>query len=338
MNFSTKDLLIDQQRKPLLIPHPDEPDVYSLQIDNSSLEVFTTCPRSAEYKLVQSRTSPTRSPLVYGGAIHAGLEAHYRNEPEENVYRAVIDHFDKEKFISLDWRTPDRAIDTLQRYRKRYLVDEFNPAPEEIEIPFSLPLTSFELDDFLAYGPELLTNLPAPSRFEAGLDSLYVKRIDVYWTGKIDILTRSQGELTLIDHKTTSMVGPTFWKDFELSSQFIGYVWAGQQIKGESITSAWVNAIIGRAPTKTGVGTDFERNRFRYTAEQVQEWEDETKMIVGDFIANLCRGKFPKHTKWCVGKYGVCAYHDVCSLPSKARQSALSSDIYANNTWSPLGE
>ena len=51
----------------------------TLLIDNSSLEHFTTCPRSAEYSICRRRKpAGERSPLRFGGIIHKVVEARYR--------------------------------------------------------------------------------------------------------------------------------------------------------------------------------------------------------------------------------------------------------------------
>lgn len=313
-------------RKPLL-QHEDEPDCYILQIDNSSLEVFTTCPRSAEFKLVHARSTRSRSALTYGGAIHAGLEAHYKGLPEDEILKRTFDYFDGVTIN--DWRTPDRAIDTIQRYRNRYKDDELKPDPDKVEIPFSLPLCSIDMDCVLPYSKALLLN-------EESNDNLYVKKVDVYWTGKIDLLTPIHGVDGFVDHKTTSMLGDTFWADFELSNQFLGYGWAASKIAGKVITRAMVNAIVGRPVTKTGTSTDFVRQVYNYAPEQIAEWEVNTITLVTDFLSNLHRGMFPMFTKWCMGKYGKCGYHDACTLPPSVRLDVLYSDLYENNTWSPL--
>lgn len=318
---------------------------FILQIDNTSLETFTTCPRAAEYRLLEGRVRSSASPLTFGSAVHEGLEVWYKSQSSDlsdterlsMALSAAVKVFSNIQLSLSEWRTPDRACDTIQRYIKRYPTEPFQlhsfygePA---VEIPFSLPLCVLDYNADVPSGAMSWDDLTGPG------SGNFVSKIHVYWTGKIDLAIVENGRNFILDHKTTSMVGPTFWDQFHLSNQTIGYCWAAEQIfEGMKFSGLIVNAIIGRPITKTGVHTDFERNKFYYSADQLKEWELNTKELVADFLANLHRGHFPMHTTWCIGKYGKCRYHDVCSLPSEARIHMLMSDHYADNTWSPLNK
>ena len=319
-----------------LLSHHHE-DNYALQIDNTSLESWNTCPRSGEYRLIAGRVSPGRTALVYGGAVHAGLEHLYRNFSNFNddevlaeACQETIDSF--EAPVPFDeWRTPDKAVDTLRRYVKEYKREPFTLLGDGIEVPFSVPLCVVSVN----------TQLPSicfdPNDFpDVQGDYVNVDDIHVYWTGRIDLALVMDGHAWVMDHKTTSILGPTFWGNFELSAQTLGYTWAAQQIFDRTFSGLIVNAIVGRKPTKTGVGCEFHRQRFPYRQSQLNEWERNTSALVSDFIADLCREYFPMRTAWCMGKYGKCPYHDVCTLPEDQRQSLLYSDHYVDNTWSPL--
>lgn len=322
------------------------PGVFTLQIDNSSLEVFTACARSAEYKLVHARDGGSRSPLTYGGAIHNGLEVWYRagltNDEVTwtNMILKAEERYAEAAPVN-DWRTFDRCIDTLARYVSKYPTEAFevyerNGTPQ-VELPFSLPLQVVEVNAPLPY---TYADIVDPSTYVPSVANLpvYVKEIHVYWTGKMDLMINLDNALWVMDHKTTSIAGPSYFREYELAQQTIGYCWAAQQIYGQPVTGLLLNAIIGRPLTKTGTGTDFQRQRYYYRPDQLEEWNLDICTLTADFIANLTRGFFPRETKWCVGKYGVCPYFEVCTLPPTQRLSFLSSDYFTNVTWSPLAE
>lgn len=347
-------------RKRYLLKHI-EGTTFGLQIDNSSLEVFNTCPRSAEYALVKGRKVPTSAALTYGSAIHEGLERWYKSFPsltrenEDDVIRDVLTAsqkpFENNSPGLEEWRTPDRAQDTLQRYIKHYTRNEafdlltLNDQPA-VEIPFSLPLGVVDLggEHELEYSwADIVDPDSWPSHFDTedvdySAANVIVSEIHVYWTGKMDIAASMDGANWVIDHKTSSMVGPTFYNHFQLSGQTVGYTWAAQQIFNQPFAGLMVNVIVGRKPTKTGVPTAFERQRFYYTADRVSEWESNTLTLVSDFMTSLIRNNFPMNPSWCAGKYGMCKYHEVCTLPRNQRSFALSSDVYTDNTWSPLND
>jgi len=331
----------------------DKPGEFNLQIDNSSLEVFNACAKSAEYKLVDAREAPPKAALTYGSAVHEGLEVYYRDktlgiksdtEMRQDMFAAAQVPFEKQPVPLDEWRTSDRAIDTLQRYMKHYehedIVVQTRDNVPLVEMPFSLPLTVLE------YAPTQLnwkfSELVDPSTYpdELADKPVEVNRINVYWTGKIDLVLTLDGRDTWIsDHKTTSMLGGTYWADFELSNQTIGYNWAGWKIIGELPRGLLLNVIYSRPPLKSGlVKTEFHRHRYYYRQDQIEEWEYNTSILVSDFCSNLLRGEFPMMFRWCVGKYGVCPYHDVCKSPASQRRMVLNTDLYSDVTWSPLNK
>jgi len=319
------------------------PGVFALQIDNSSLEVFCTCPRAAEYKLVHARESGGSAALVYGGAVHIGLETWYKHADEPSFWDEALplieDTFSKTPPPLGEWRTFEKCIDTLQRYIKKYPTEPFsiqtyNGQPQ-IERAFSLPLTVVELNVQTDYSFSSIVD-PDTYPLELADQPVYISEVHVYWTGKIDMLIDLDSRPYILDHKTTSVAGPQYFKEYELSQQTIGYCWAASRLYGAPITDFLLNCIIGRKPTPSGVGCEFTRQRYNYRPDQITEWETNITVLVSDFLSNLARGFFPQATKWCFGKYGECPYFQTCTLPPSHRMAMLTSSAYRNVTWSPL--
>jgi len=354
INIDMSDVHVEQKHKGTkryLFSWLDDKTV-SFQIDNSSLEVFTTCPRSAEYKLVHARSPLSRSALTAGSAIHEGLETYYKGlctsgRSDELIQRALKASalpFVSQPPAFADWRSPDRVIDTLQRYFNSYQHEPFSIQLDReglpcVEMAFSLPLGVIEFDNEETIYPagHLVGDLPAdvdPQR------PLTLNTVQVYWTGKIDLAITLDHQPWIMDHKTCSMMGQTFWDNFQLSNQTVGYTWAAEQIFGEPFTGLLVNAIYWRPPTAKGViTTEFHRQRFYYEPQQVKEWEHNVHAAVNDFLANLARGYFPMYTAWCQGKFGACPYFGTCSMPSTYRMMDLMTSYnYSDTEWSPLGE
>lgn len=349
-SVQTKPNTVGQRRFLLQYVGPGE---FNLQIDNSSLEVFNACAKSAEYKLVHAREAPPKAALTYGSAVHEGLEVYYRDKTlgikdestmRQDMFAAAQVPFEKQP-VSLDeWRTADRAIDTLQRYMKHYEHDEIEVQVQDnvplVELPFSLPLGVVE------YEPHLLDykfcEIVDPTTYpdELANNPVEITKVNIYWTGKIDLAILLDGKDDWIsDHKTTSLLGPTYWTDFEISNQTVGYCWAGQKIFNRPFRGLLLNVIYSRPPLKSGLKkTEFHRKRYYYRQDQIDEWESNTLTLCSDFISNLMRGEFPFMYRWCVGKYGVCPYHDVCKAPAAQREMILNTDLYTDVTWSPLNK
>jgi len=204
-----------------------------------------------------------------------------------------------------------------------------------VEIPFSLPFYVAELGNVKT--PYTFGEVVDPSTFTGDPSTpVIIEELHVYWTGKIDALIQFTEGYFVMDHKTTSVAGPGFFKEFELSQQTIGYTWAARQIFSLPIRGLLLNALIGRAPSKTGVALTFERQRYIYRDDQLEEWKSDVQSLINDYLFCLQTGDFPRKTKSCVSKYGTCGYHEVCSAPPSMRSHILSSDIYEPYTWTPL--
>lgn len=324
----------------------------SFQIDNSSLEVNNTCPRSAEYKLVHARSSLPSSALTAGSAIHEGLETYYKGlavhgRSDELIERAIL--ASAKPFLDrppafMDWRSPDRVVDTLEKYFREYQSEPFTIRQDSeglpaVEMSFSLPLGVVEFGGVktIYTKGQLIGNLPAnvdPN------EPFVLHDVQVYWTGKCDLAITLDHQPWVMDHKTCSMMGKTFWDNFQMSNQTVGYTWAAEKIFGEPFTGLLVNALYWRPPTAKGImTTEFHRQRFYYDPQQVKEWELNVHATINDFLSHLARGYFPMYTAWCQGKYGQCPYFGTCSMPSQFRMSdLLTSFNYTDTEWSPLAE
>lgn len=304
------------------IPPPLRDNV--LYIDNSSMELFTTCPRQAYYYIIRRlELNRDKIALDFGGALHKVLEYLYRTYG--NNYRSNSDNADVIKFaqrIELrtpedDYRTNAYLVDAVVEYLTKHPAEVFTllsepsqPSKPAVELPFAMPIGEIETE-------------------------LWGKVI-IIWTGRIDLPYRSQNRLGIMDHKSTSMMGPQFFTEFEIAHQMYGYVAATEYIFGEQVSEVTINALGCRKPTKSGQRYEFERHIIPVTRPLLDEWHDDSMAIVSDFLAHCARGYFPKHTKWCIGKYGPCQFRAVCSLNPEHRELALSTSEYRTVTWDPL--
>ena len=327
------------------IPSTDE---YVLHIDNSSLERFTTCARAAEYYLVYSKeTAHLRAALGFGKAIHSALELRGLVEGdsspevlaaiEQRQIEVIINHFENHFVPDTEFRTCERAIQVIQKYNKQYGHELFtferdaNGNPY-VEVPFTIPLGDLAVASEIPYPKrQLVVDATEDTNFTISV-------LHIVWTGRIDALIRQDGQLWVMDHKTSSIMGQGFFDDFHLNNATLGYCWAAQKIVGEPVVGLLMNAIGVRAPSKTGNMNQFERQRYLYTPDRISEWELNTQALVADFVSNLIRGYFPMETKWCIGKYGKCEYWDTCTLPKHQRTMDLFGSSYQDVTWSPLNE
>lgn len=316
-----------------------------LFVDNSLLEYLTTCPRALEYNFLRRRRlSEDRPALNFGGAIHAALEYRYRICPDlvdleqqgEMILRAKPF---LENIPIGEFRTWDLAAQLICRYNKVYLAEPFKVLYKDellrglrpmVEMPFAVRLSNFRRWSDGTYEP---VGLEAVDTSAGG--------IAVYYTGKIDLVVSWDNQTFLIDHKTTSMLGPLFGEEQAMSAQHEGYAWALWKVTGDVPSGFCINAIRTRKPAKTVaavVDDDFQRFKTYLSKERLEEWERNTIALVEEMLWHHSRDYMPQRRKWCVGKYGRCPYYDVCSLPAHNRKMMLESDAFTENTWSPLNK
>ena len=368
-------------RSDLLPPHSTPPTrklfhwnpdgSLTFRVDWSSIESLLGCNRSAEYKLIHSRQGGSRSALTFGAAIHAGLEVWYRNKDKigaidpdweapltrelllTRCYSAIESTFaESPPSLFPDYRTSDYAIQSFHSYITHYQNEILTPFVHEgkplVEFSFAYPLGKVELPIgmFTQWGFGVLTNNAEREEYIYNETGKTAIPVHIEWTGIIDMLAEVNGDLYVVDHKTTSIISQDFFDGFEIAMQPTGYFAAMKAAFPDlPIKGFMANVLACRKPvaaiTKSGKPTSskpFEafRRQYHYSDWHVNEFKQDALALVEELFANVTNKFFPKKTQWCVGKYGKCPYFDVCSLPPQSRMDMLMSDQYINNTWKPV--
>lgn len=310
----------------------------TLLIDNSGYENITTCPRQAEYYLLNKRErNSDRSALKFGGILHEILDVRYRNsgrsideKTKAEMLQTTLKAFETYTPEEGDHRNYDMAVDFILEYCNAYPIESFDVVDinnrAAIEIPFAHPLFDYEINRTILV-----------REMDGNIHERFVGVIRVIWQGRLDLILRTgMNELYMMDHKSTSMMGPSYFKEFEMSSQFKGYSWAMEQLLGQPVRGCIINGLGIRKPTKTGKKLEFQRKTVDILPEQIEEWKHNTIHNVTSFIEQTIAGFLPQNTKWCIGKYGACQYFDVCTLPQTQRPLMLATNDFKDVTWNPL--
>lgn len=324
-------------------------------IDNSTLETFTTCPRALFYSLLlRKRTSGDRVPLRFGGIVHKVLEERYHHAEASTGYAqtdtitAQMLAVAEREFLTFtppedDFRNLNCVSSLIERYADTYPFENFtivqSSAGRAIEVPFAVPVGNVPVDDTLWV--QHCTRSPDGDIVPQGEPEwLYLRSVKVLLIGKIDLIYRSSGGLYILDHKTSSI--STNMAEFELAQQFYGYSYAAEHLIGEPVVGFVINRMVCRKPTRTGEAFVLERRVFPTQRGLLAEWQSDILTMVSGLFRYAATESFPKHTTWCVGKFGACQFHKVCSLGdvpdalSPQRRMMLDSGEYVTNDWSPL--
>ncbi len=317
---------------------------FIFRIDNSTLEKWQTCPRAFYYYAVEGREKPGSPALNFGRACHMGWEIFNRHGIGEaqvqKVRETLTNHFIENPQPADDYRNLDYGIKVMEEYAQKYNISRCSTVEHDgeplVEFPFSLNIGEVKIDKQLAYSAGKLLGKEACGR-EIDEDApLYVNKLYFFWSGKIDAVVEFDDRRWVMDHKTASMAGPTFYNDFYLAQQMAGYVWAVRKMFDFPVEGLLLDAAETRRPTKSGKGLQFNRQFYAYDDWICEEFMLDIRSQIGSCVDQLVTGYFPKKTKWCMGKYGACPYHDVCVMAPEMRSTMLHSSAYGNVHWSPL--
>lgn len=232
--FSLDDLNLEphERTQPVCEPPTLLTDFPEL-IDNTAREQFFNCPRKFQLSSI-NQLAPVRKSihLHAGGAYAAGLEAlrkafYSEGKTAEDALaigvEALIKFYGEYEPLDTDLKTCERMVGALVSYTQQYPLEsdalkplEYAPGRHAVEFTFAIPLPVLHP----------VTNLP------------------ILYAGRFDMLAVFHDSLFVEDDKTTSQLGPTWGKQWELNSQFTGYIWAAQTygfnavgaiIRGQSI-------------------------------------------------------------------------------------------------------
>lgn len=345
-------------------------------VDNSLLELLTTCPRALQYNRLNLRiASGEKAALNFGTAIHLALEYRYQvcqnaipdMIAEEETATILSDYFNDHPAPIDDWRNVNWALSLLKRYNKKYSVEEFQLLRYDTPIKcvhcegrgyedaIVLKHDHTEIDEIASQclwchgSGKLSTMVELPFAIP-----LYkFGDIQIIYTGRIDLPVILNGNLFVMDHKTTGMMGKEFFDDQRMSAQQRGYCFAWNKLFPEKPPFGYIiNAIRSKEPpiwvlegkssnrsrpqtVESWFDESLQRERFYLRPGDLSEWETNTIALIDELFWNYSRSYFPMKTRWCA-KFGRCQYYDVCSLPADDRQATLASGFFTDNKWSPL--
>lgn len=306
----------------------------TLIIDNSEYTQWDSCFTQGLYNGALRRVGArSRAPLAFGGAVHAGLDGFFSGK-EDWRGLALADAATTElDSLGDPKRNTDKLMNLLESYTLEY---SRNPSMQfellsidgkpAVEQSFIVPLGKIE---FVSGSTEIYGNQDT--------------ELQINWSGKIDLLTRYEGAIAPVDHKTTSVMGEKFVDDKVRSSQMLGYVYAARYLSehifgGLPVFGTRINALAMRS-----AGFEFKQFDIPYPEWKVKEWQEETlqsvRFLVEQLDHFLSTGKSAPTREHCVTKYGKCAYFDVCdSVPTMRDRMIFDDSYFFVSNWSPLNE
>lgn len=285
-------------------------------VDSTILSAFRSC-RQKFFRQYVEHWKP-QSPsvhLIAGGAFAAGIESarntYYVNggtaeDAEASGLAALIRHYG-------DFQCPDDSAKSLERmcgalefYFSHY------PLGADGANPITLPSGRRGIEFSFAEPLEILHPV-------TGAPILY--------TGRSDMIAERAGGIYVYDEKTTSSLGATWPRQWEMRSQFTGYIWAAAQ-QGIKVDGAMVRGI---AILKT-MYNHMECPTYR-TRYEVERWHDQTLRDIADMIRCWESGYWDYNLDGACTEYGGCSFVKICK---SSDPEAFLPVYFEQRVWDPL--
>lgn len=303
-------------------------------IDNTALKDYMTCPSKYLFGMyLDRRKDGVTAATNYGSCWHKAQEVGYKS-PEvhqddllDAVRMAVVDSWRMP--VSDDHRTLNRLMLEYEKYLRKWGM----PWAEPEYVTVGWPESPFV---------ELAVDVPIP-----GARHPYAGKLD-----RIAVTRTGHKTWILEDHKTTSQMRSDSFKQWSIDNQMIGYAALAQRLTGLPIAGVRINLHVIHKSDSI-----FERQLIPFSQPRIESWQRLYDVWLGqlersiDLYAEaesmlahegwtpeydrLVLEAFPQNFTACAGKYGMCGYFDVCTMPPQLRMRHLE-QYFEVFPWDPL--
>ena len=289
---------------------------FPIAIDSTTLGTFRSCPQKMFRQYMQHWKPAAESVhLIAGGAFAEGIEAartafYQHNATAEDAVavglRALIHKYGDFECPADSAKSLERTAGALEFYFEHYPLGadgatplQFSDGRHGIEFSFAQPLP---------------INHPV-----TGDPLLY--------TGRADMIAEAYGGVYIYDEKTTSSLGPSWAKQWEMRSQFTGYCWAAREF---GLNPQGV-CIRGVSILKTKY--DTQQVLSYRSPYEIDRWLDQTCRDIERMIEAWKSGHWDYNLDHACSEYGGCALQTVCK---SSDPEAWLKTYFVQRVWNPL--
>ena len=285
-------------------------------IDSTLLASFRSCPQKAFRQYIEHWKPAAESVhLVAGGAFADGMEAARRAFYEDSLPAPDAVALGLQVLIKRygDFECPPDSTKSLERTcgAFEFYFDNY-PLGEDHAIPVKFPNGKS--------GIEFSFACPLPIAHPVSGDPLL-------YTGRSDMIADAYGGTYVYDEKTTTSLGPSWAKQWDLRSQFTGYCWAAEQfgLKPSGVVVRGVSILKTKYDTQQVITyrSDYE----------IQRWLIQTCRDIERMIECWREGYWDFDLDHACSEYGGCAFQQVCK--SSDPEVWLKS-YFVPRVWNPL--
>lgn len=285
-------------------------------LDSSMLASFKSCPQLFKKTYVDQWKAKGQSVHLHAGAAFAkGLETartafYVEGKPsdiaEAEGLHAILKAYGSFKCPADSAKSAERMSGAYEFYFSNYPLetDECKPAT----LPGGKKGIEFSFTHMLP--------LKHPT---TGNPLLYC--------GRMDVLAEFAGGIFIVDDKTTSSLGATWSRQWDLRSQFTGYAWGCREagIRADGVLVRGVSILKTRYDTQQAIS---------YRPEwQVDRWFEETLAWIEDMIKCYQTGIWKHNLDHACAEYGGCQFRLVCQSQDEEPWLA---QYFERRHWSPV--
>ena len=293
--------------KPIMFPHT---------FDSTMLGAFRSCPQKMFRTYVEHWKPKSESVhLIAGGAFAKGIEvarqAYYIHDhnQEDSIamgMQALLEAYGDFDPPADSAKSPTRMAGALEFYFENYPLDGASAVPltfpdgrKAIEFSFAEPL-------------EIMHPVTGDP---------------ILYTGRCDMIADFCGGQYTVDEKTTSQLGASWPKQWEMRSQFTGYQWAANRA-GLNVQGTLVRGV---SILKTKY--DHLQHVTYRSPYEVARWLDQTHRDIARAIEMWKDDYWDYSLDHACAEYGGCSMVNVCK---SAEPEAWLPMYFEKRVWSPL--
>lgn len=316
-------------------------------VDSTMLAAFRSCPQKMFRSYIEHWKPKDESVhLVAGGAFARGIEV-ARKAYFEGIYvEGTVENVFNDKTGAYDrivtWSQkegPKGDSEAAQLLGLQALViayGDFECPPDSAK---SLIRTAGALEFYFAQYPFGMDGTD-PVTFPGGRRGIEfsfaeplpfrhpVSGDPILYTGRADMVASFAGGTYVFDEKTASQLGATWPRQWELRSQFTGYVWAAQQAGLSSVQGAVVRGV---SILKTKYDT-LQAITYRSPYE-IDRWLTQVARDLKRMQDCWEAGWWDFDLDHACAEYGGCSFQRICKSPDPETWLKMQ---FEKRVWDPL--
>lgn len=283
--------------------------------DSTMLAAFRSCPQKCFRTYVEHWKPKAESVhLVAGGAFAKGIEVARkaffdlgwsREDAEAAGLHALIEAYGDFPCPSDSAKSLERMCGALEFYLAAYPFGDDGMAPHvvggknAIEFSFAEPLG---------------INHP-------------VTGDPILYTGRSDLVAEYMNGIYVVDEKTTSSLGASWSKQWEMRSQFTGYVWAARRAGIDAVGAV----VRGVSILKTKY--DTQQAITHRSPYEIDRWQEQTERDILRAMQMWREGRWDYNLDHACGEYGGCSMVEVCKSSTPEDWLPI---YFERRVWDPL--